>query len=214
MRVDEPEAKKPGSSLLSPPRTLPVLGQALQAPPTYAAGSATLSAPGPVSSTQLDEDHEVIPGPARVGSQSLSTHQVSSPPGLVDHVPQGSSTVQPPWVQALLDGMQNLHIKQDALKGSLTSMQAVVGEHSQQIASLTAAHKDSATLHEHTLSRLSLEADVKKLRSQSRSVSPAPVAGERSVGPREGRSPPPFAGTRLGGGHNALKISGFGRRVA
>ena len=93
-----------------------------------------------------------------------------------------SAQTQPPWVQqALLDGMQTLHLKQDALQQSLSTVQGVVKEHSQQITRLTTAHKDKAILHEHTLSRLmSLETEVQKLKAQSRSVSPAPpAAGEK-----------------------------------
>ena len=135
--------------------------------------------------TQLDEDLEVIPGPAGL---------LSSEPAPAPCAPKLTEASQPPWVQMLLDGMQSLHLKQDSLQQSLSTVQGVVQEHSR----LTTAHKDNATLHEHTLSRLmSLETEVKKLKAKSRSVSPAPLMRERSLGPRnqrEGRSPTPLSG--------------------
>ena len=201
LRPEEPELKKPRSSFVSPVRALPVFGQALQAPPTYAASVTTAKAE--CSGTQLDEDLEAIPGPPGLRPVSRLL-----PPG----ASKPAKTSQPPWVQMLLDGMQKLHMRQDSPQQSLSTVQGVVQEHSQQIARLTTAQKDNATLHEHTLSRLmSLETEVKKLKASSRSVSPAPPVRERSLGPRDqregrqGRSPTPLPGSRLGGGPQRLE---------
>ena len=65
LRPEEPEAKKSRSSFVSPVRALPVFGQALQAPPTYAASLKDLPAvadKAECSGTQLHEELEVIPG--------------------------------------------------------------------------------------------------------------------------------------------------------
>ena len=104
----------------------------------------------------------------------------------------------PPWLAQVLDSLQGMHSKQDALSTEVSTVQKhfhnELMTHRQAIQGLQSAHEANAGLHETTARRiLALEEQVQELRTASRTSSRTPPRSPRALSPRrEGsRSPGP-----------------------
>ena len=109
-----------------------------------------------------------------------------------------SSNTPPPWLSQVLDSLQGMHSKQDALSTDVSAVQRhfqqELNTHRQAIRGLQSAHEANAGLHETTARKiLALEEQVQELRAAARSPLRTPPRSPRDLSPRrEGsRSPGP-----------------------